>query len=436
VAATIHPNPEVRALPLVLSTIFLDCVGVGILFPILPQLVFKIFIPQGFSETGAYVVLGWLIGVYPLMQFLFTPILGQFSDRFGRKPVLAFCLAGTGVGYALFAIGLISKDIPLIFVARALAGASGGNISVTRAVVADVSVAERRTRNFGLMGAAFGMGFVMGPFLGARLSIAHASFFGLFHMPGWLDISTPFWFASGLGVINTLLLLGILPETNKHISRGAKVVWTSSLSNIRKAASAPGLSTIFSAEFLFWGGFAFFTTFLPLQLIEKYHFSATDVGNFFAYIGICIALVQGALIPLIEKRFKNHQVVRLALFGMAGALALQALSHHTAEVLVIGAVIALFFSVFMTNASALVSSSASASIQGEVLGIEASVQALGEAIPPIIAGYVASLGIIVPNVVGAIVVFVGGVLFLLLYRSGVHVSGRETSSVVREGLID
>jgi DHA1 family tetracycline resistance protein-like MFS transporter len=411
---------EGRALPVVLFTVFLDSIGVGILFPILPQLVLKIFMPVGYSASEAYIMLGWLTGIYPLMQFLVTPILGQLSDRFGRKPVLAFSLLGTLIGYALFAIGILIKNIPLLFIARALAGSAGGNISVTRAVVADVSSAEHRTKNFGLIGAAFGMGFVMGPFLGARLSTAHASFLGL-HTPSWFSTATPFWFAAALGVINTILLLAILPETNQYIKRGAKIVWSKSLANIRDAATSMKLRIIFSTEFLFWGGFALFTTFLPLQLIEKHHFSATDVGNFFAFIGICIALAQGALVPALAKRFTNRQIVRVATFGMAGALLLQVFTHNTAQIMIVGATIASFFALFMTNASALVSTSSDADAQGEALGIEASVQALGESIPAIIAGYAATVGIIAPNVVGACVVLAGAFVFTLFYRSALKI---------------
>lgn len=415
------------ALPIVLFTIFLDSVGVGILFPILPQLVAKVFIPAGFSAASALIMLGWLAGIYPLMQFIATPILGQLSDRFGRKPVLTSSLAGTAIGYVLFGIGILTKNIPLLFSARVIAGIAGGNLSATRAIVADTSSVEDRTKKFGLLGAAFGMGFVMGPWLGARLSIANASFFGL-HAPSWFSMATPFWFAATLGAINMILTLVVLPETNKYINRAAKIVWTKSLGNIRKAMTSPQLRIVFSAEFLFWGGFAFFTTFLPLQLIEKHHFTPGNVGDFFAYIGICIAVVQGALIPVLAKRFKNHQIVRLAMFGMAGALLLQVFTQNTFEVMAVGAVIATFFSIFMTNSSALVSASSSADIQGEVLGIEASMQALGESIPAIVAGYVATMGIYAPTITGSIVVFAGALLFVGFYR--------KSKGVVHEAIVE
>ena len=412
---------EGRALPIVLSTIFLDAIGIGILFPILSQLVFKIFIPAGYSPHMAFIILGWLAGIYPAMQFFATPILGQLSDRFGRRRVLGLSIFTTAAGYALFALGIVLKNIPLLFAARAIAGIAGGNISVARAVVADVSSAERRTRNFGLIGAAMGMGFVLGPFLGARLSVPNVSFLGL-HAPSWFSTTTPFWFAALLSAINVILLIIRLPETNQYLSAG-RVIWTKAFANIRVAATSRELRTILITEFAFWGGFAFFTTFLLLQLIQRLHYGSDSIGNFFAFIGVCIALAQGLLIPVLAKRFKNYQVVRGATLAMAAALFLQLSVWNTTELVLVGALIAFCYSIFMTNASALVSSSASGDIQGEVLGIEASVQALGESIPAIVAGYIATIGITTPTLVGASVVLVGGLIFNLFYRAqkgGLH----------------
>lgn len=147
---------EGKALPIVLLTIFLDVLGVGILIPVLPQLVYEIFLPAGYSMKSAFIMLGWLTFIYPFMQFISTPILGQLSDRYGRKPLLGFSLFGTALGYVLFAVAIITKNIPLLFIARGFDGLTGGNISVARAVIADVSLPEHRTRNFGLIGAGFG----------------------------------------------------------------------------------------------------------------------------------------------------------------------------------------------------------------------------------------------------------------------------------------
>ena len=129
---------EGRALPIVLFTVFLDVLGVGILIPVLPQLIFRIFMPAGFTQNESFILLGWLTAIFPLMQFFATPILGQLSDRFGRRRVLALSLLGTALGYFLFAVAVILKNIPLLFIARALDGITGGNINLVRAMVAGV----------------------------------------------------------------------------------------------------------------------------------------------------------------------------------------------------------------------------------------------------------------------------------------------------------
>lgn len=415
--SNLNSRLEKKALPIVILTIFLDVLGVGILMPVLPQLIFRIFEPAGYSYHTSLIILGWLTAIYPLMQFLSTPILGQLSDRYGRKSILGFSLFGTAIGYALFAIGIITKNIPLLFFARAMDGITGGNLSVARAVIADVSPPEKRTKNFGLIGAAFGFGFVMGPYIGARLAAPNVSFFGLLNTPHWFGPAVPFWFTAILSVVNTLLVLFILPETHKHINTKLKMAWTKSIDNIRHAAAHPSLRIIFASEFLFWGGFTFFTTFFQILLIQKLGFKVNNVGDFFAYIGVCIALTQGLLTPRLAKRFTNQQILRVSIPGLGFALFLQTLPHNTTQLLMVAPFIALFNGLTMANISALVSLSADKKIQGEVLGIEASVQALAQAIPAIIAGYIAVLGVSVPVIVGGSVVLAGGLVFNLFYRS-------------------
>lgn len=417
---TVKNKLEGKALPVVMFTLFLDVLGVGILIPVLPQLIFTIFLPAGYSQNMSLILLGWLTGIFPLMQFLATPILGQLSDRYGRKPVLGFSLVGTALGYVLFAIGIITKNIPLLFLSRAFDGITGGNLSVARAVIADVSPPEKRTQNFALIGAAFGFGFVMGPYIGARLAAPDVSFFGLFNTPHWFGPATPFWFTAILGAINAMLVWFVLPETHKHINKALRLTWNKSLQNIGRAATAPGLRVIFGSEFLFWGGFTFFTTFFQIYLIQKLGFKVNNVGDFFAYIGICIAVSQALIVPLVAKKLKNYQALRLSLLGNGVALFLQLWPHNTAELLVVAPLIALFNGLTMANVSALVSLSAGAEMQGEVLGVEASVQALAQAIPAIVSGYVATMGINMPVIVGGAIILVGWLFYVVCYRPSAH----------------
>lgn len=412
-----------RALPSVFFTIFLDVLGVGVLIPILPLLVVAgpaRIIPADWTNTQGYILLGWLTAIYPFMQFIATPILGQLSDKFGRRKILSFSLFGTALGYVLFAIGIVTKNIPLLFLARALDGITGGNLSVAQAVIADVTPPEKRTRNFGLIGAMFGLGFVVGPYLGAKLATPGLNFYHLFTTPHWFGAATPFWFTAALSLINTVLILVRLPETNMHIERTKKLELTKSVHNIVKAATTPGLRVVFPSIFLYWSGFTFFITFFQVVLIQKLHFGRSNVGDYFAYIGIWIAFTQAVITPALAKRLKNYQVIRFSMIGTAGALLLTLWAHNATELLLVTPLFAIFNGQTIANTTALVSSSVSGRIQGEVLGINASVQALAQAIPAALTGYLATIGVSTPVLVGSGVMAVGWALFWILYHPSRH----------------
>jgi len=423
-----------KALPIVIFTIFLDVLGVGILLPIIPQLLGNpnssyYLLPAGWTYAEGLILLGWLVGIYPLMQFIATPILGQLSDRFGRKKVLGFSLAGTSVGYVLFAIGIITRSLPLLFFSRALDGITGGNLSVAQAVIADVSKPEDRTKNFAKIGAAFGIGFVLGPYIGAKLATPGLSFFGLFHTPHWFNPATPFWFTAILSAINTLLVLLILPETHKHMHK-VKIKVSQSLQNIAKAASYPGLRVIFPSVFLFWAGFSFFQTFFTVLLIDKLHFTASNIGDYFAYIGIWIAFTQAVITPWVAHKYKNYQVLRVSMVAVGIGLLLNLWAHNTAQLLLVTPLFAIFVGQTIANSTALVSRSVGPEIQGEVLGINSSVQALAQAIPAIMSGYLASMGVSVPVIVGATSIIFGGLLFIGIYKPSKHQLHQEVGEPV------
>jgi DHA1 family tetracycline resistance protein-like MFS transporter len=413
-----------RALPIVILTIFLDVLGIGILIPIIPQLLANpqsayYLLPAGWTFKGGLILLGWLVGIYPFMQFLATPILGQLSDRFGRKPVLGFSIAGTALGYVLFAIGIITRNLPLLFFSRALDGITGGNLSVAQAVIADVTPPKDRVKRFALIGAAFGTGFVLGPYIGAKLATPGLSFFGLFHTPHWFNPATPFWFTALLSLVNLGLIIRLLPETHKQL-RNVKVRLTQSVHNIVRAASYPGLRVIFPSVFLFWGGFAFFQTFFQVLLIDKLHYTQSNIGDFFAYVGLWIAFTQAVITPAVAKKVTPYNVLRFSLIGAGLALFGNLWAHNTTELLLVTPFFAIFIGQSIANSTALVSLSADRYIQGEVLGINASVQALAQAIPAFLSGYLAEIGINMPVIAGGLVVVAGGLLFWALYRPSRH----------------
>lgn len=423
-----------RALPAVFFTIFLDVLGIGILIPVIPLLLAapmspEYLLPAGWTFTQGLILLGWLTAIYPLMQFFTTPILGQLSDKYGRKKVLAISLVGTGLGYVLFAIGIITKNIPLLFAARALDGMTGGNISVAQAVVSDVTPAKDRTKRFGMIGAIFGIGFVMGPYVGAKLASPSTSFFGLFSTPSWFNAATPFWFAAILSAINVILVLTMLPETNTQLQK-VKLKLTQSLHNITKAVTYPGLRVIFPSTFLYFAGFTFFTTFFQVFLINRLGFDQSNIGDYFAYVGIWIAIAQVTVTPFVAKRLKNYQVIRFSLAATGAALLTMLFAKTTPQLLLFTPLFAIFNGLTMANVLSLVSKSAGKEVQGEVLGINASVQALAQAIPAVISGYVATMGVRVPVITGAGIMILSGVIFWILYRPSRQVLHDDTEAVV------
>jgi len=401
-------------LPVILFTIFIDMLGVGILIPVIPQLLAnphssEFLLPAGFSLATGYILLGFLTAIFPIAQFFATPILGQLSDTFGRRKLLAISIIGTSLSYVVFAFGIITKNLPLLFISRGFDGITGGNIAVAQAAVADITKPENRAKNFGLIGAAFGFGFIIGPYIGGKLSDPA--------VVQWFSASTPFWFAAILSFLNFISILLFFPETRTLVSQKLNINWTQAFQNIWRAFQIPNLRPIFATMFLFNGGFTFYTTFFSVFLITKFAFTQGNIGDYFAYIGIWIALVQAVITRLVAKRMSEYNVLRITIAANGLLMFSYLFITSSWQLYWIAPFFALFIGLTMANSTALISKSASADIQGEVLGINASVQALAQSIPPIIAGYLASsVNAIAPVIVAGIVMLSAAGVFMVWYR--------------------
>jgi DHA1 family tetracycline resistance protein-like MFS transporter len=393
---------------IVFFTILIDMLGVGILIPVIPLLLtdpsYAYHLP--IAVKSGYIVLGFLIAIFPFMQFIATPILGQLSDHVGRKKVLAFSLGGTALSYCLFAIGIIFKNIPLLFASRALDGITGGNIAVAQAAIADESAPEDRARNFGLIGAAFGIGFIIGPFLGGELSNPH--------LVSWFNATTPFWFAAALSTVNMLSVVFFFNETLKQKTKG-KIRTLQSLINIQTALISKKFRTFFVTSFLYTAGFTFFTTFFAVFLIQRFHYDQGSIGLYFAFIGVCIALTQGLLTGYIAQRMSPFTIIPLALFVLSFTLFLLSSNVTPWLLYVITVPQCIAIGLIMATLTAFISNQSADNEQGKVLGINASVQALGQAIPPVISGYLAaSLSASAPILTSSVLVLVSMFCFLFL----------------------
>ncbi len=404
----------------VFLTVFIDLVGFSILIPIFPLLInntpFRVT-PADWSARDGLIMLGFLQAVYPLCTFFAAPILGQLSDRFGRRPVLAFSIAGTAIGYAIFALGISSASIPMLFLGRAIDGFTGGNIAVAQAAVGDVSTDKNRAKNFGLIGAAFGLGFIIGPYLGGRLSAPHRSFYHLFTTPGWFSATTPFWFAAGLCVVNCVMVITRFPETIHHKDHDKRIQLGTSMRNVVSGFTSARLRVPLAASFLFNAGFTFFTTFFGVYLARRFGFTQASTGDYFALVGLAIAVTQVVLVPRVAPRLADYQVLWFAFFGLALTMSGYFLATSTWQMYAIIPVFTVFNGLAMANQSTLISRSAEPGRQGEAMGISSSVMNLAQVPASILVGYVtASVTSNTPLVVSCACIAAAGIVFVIAFR--------------------
>lgn len=399
---------------MVLMIIFIDMLGIGILIPVIPLLLTDPSAPQFLLPTyltveQGFILLGLLTAAFPLAQFFAAPILGQLSDRYGRKRILLFSLAGTCFSYLVFAIAILTKNIPLLFISRIFDGLTGGNIAVAQATIADITKPEDRAKNFGLMGAVFGLGFIIGPFLGGILSNHR--------LISWFNAATPFWFAAILSLINITFIILSFSETHPGINKTLKINWSKSIINIVHAFQFKSLRTLYTTMFLFNGGFAFFGTFFAVYLIKKFGFNEGDIGNFFAYVGIWIIITQGLVTRLAAKRWNEQQILRVSIMLFSLCTLLFILPTSPWQLYLVTPLFAICNGLTFANLTSLVSRSADAEVQGEVLGVSASVQAFAQSIPPILSGFIAAkLSFYHPIIVSGIVIMFSAFVFIFLFK--------------------
>jgi DHA1 family tetracycline resistance protein-like MFS transporter len=397
-------------LPAIFLTIFIDMLGIGVVVPVLPALFFEadtpLFGPEWSAEAKS-ICYGFLLAAYPIMQFFGAPMLGSLSDRYGRKPMLMGSLAGTFLGYLIFAFAVKENNLTLLFLSRMLPGFTGGNISIVFSSIADISDPSSRARNFGLVGMAFGLGFILGPTIGGILADSNTV--------SWFDAATPFYFTALLTLLNILLVQFRFGETLAN-KRASAVSLFTGFHNIARSFADPSLRGIFSIVLLLSLGFTFFTQFFSVLLIEKFGLSEKNIGFLFGWIGLWLVFTQGVTVRLLSRRFESTRILRFSIFFLSLALAALLLPTQSWMFFLLNPMIATFQGITAPNLTATVSNQAGTQRQGEILGINQSMQSLGQAIPPIIGGYLHAINGYLPLVTAALLTFAGWLGYMLVFR--------------------
>ena len=343
-----------RPLLVIFLTIFVNLVGFGIIIPLLP------FYAETFGASPF--VIGLLFASFSLSQLLAAPILGELSDRYGRRPVLVFSLIGTVISFAMLAV---AQSLMMLFAARVVDGLSGGNITTARAYIADITTEQDRARAFGILGAAFGLGFIVGPALGAAFS--HISY------------TAPIWAAAAITLIATALAWLWLPETVHRAHAGGASPWRA----LKELGGRANLRLLLTVDFVYWMAFAVYQTTFALFGARRFGFDAAQTGYLLSAFGFLGVFVQGLFVGPVVAALGERRTLIVGLLFTAVGWGGSALTHSVpvfVALLVPGAI-----GIGLCNAtlSALVSNAAGPHEQGRVQGAAGALESLGRTIGPV-----------------------------------------------------
>ncbi len=353
------------ALGFIFITLVLDILGIGLVVPILPKLIEHF---QGGDAGAASHTNGLLLSVYALMQFLCAPLLGSLSDKYGRRPVILFSLLGSGVDYFLLAL---APSLGWFFVGRIISGITGANFGTATAYIADISPPEKRAANFGMVGAAFGLGFIIGPLLGGYL--------------GKIDLHQPFYVAGTLTLVNWLYGVFVLPESVTDATRGefswAKSNPAAALINLKRHPMLLGLASTYfllsMAQQVYPATWALFGS-------ERYQWDAAATGLSLAAVGFCAAAVQGGLTRKIVPRVGEPKAVVLGVAASTLAFVGYGLASKgwmVYPLIVLGSL----GGITVPAVQAMISKTVKPEEQGSVQGSLTSLQSVAGVVGPLVA---------------------------------------------------
>jgi DHA1 family tetracycline resistance protein-like MFS transporter len=350
---------------IIFVTIFIDLVGFGIVIPLLT------FYAEEFQATPLDI--GLLVASYSLMQFIFSPIWGNLSDRFGRRPILFLTIIGSSVGYLILGF---ASSLWMVYAGRILGGIMGGNLSTAQAYIADVTSRENRARGMGLFGMAFGLGFIIGPALAGVLSK-----FGMY---------VPFLFAAALSLINAVVLYFILPESRKPGAADSAPASSGRVSALLVSFRDRQFAAITIDYFLIVTAFSMMTTSFAYYTLVRFGYDAAETGYLLGFVGLLAAIIQGGVFGMLARRYGEARLVVLGCLMLVASLI--AVPFIGAEfgglpMLLIGVgAFAVGNSLASPALTTLASKTASETEQGKVLGVMQSVASLARVIGPLLCG--------------------------------------------------
>ena len=352
------------ALTFVLGTVFIDMIGFGIIMPVLPGLLIEL---TGDSLGGASIWGGWLLFSYAILQFVFAPVLGNLSDRYGRRPILLIALFVYAINYLLMGF---ASTIFWLFVGRILTGISGSTYTIANAYIADVSKPEERAQNFGLVGMALGLGFIFGPVIGGFL--------------GEYGTRVPFIAASVLAICNMIYGYFVLPETlAKENRRNFDVKRANPVGALMQLRKLPVLAGLSIAVLLFQIGHHVYPATWSFYVIEKFSWGKSEVGYSLGFVGLLMAIVQGGLIRIVIPRIGEY---RAAVFGFSAmTIAYIGLGTASSGVEIYAwCVVSALGGFAMPAIQGIMSNQVPQNQQGELQGIIASLGSLGAIFGPLL----------------------------------------------------
>ena len=390
------PSFLLSPLGIVFTTVVIDLVGFGIVLPILPLWA------ENFGASP--VQIGLITASYAVMQLLFAPVWGRLSDRYGRRPIILVSLAGSAV--AALTIGL-AGTLVVLFVARVVQGIAGASYAAAQAYVADVTTPEERAKGMGMIGAAFGLGFVLGPAIGAMFSA--------------VDERLPFFVAAGLAAVNWLIAYRRLPES---LRPGAREAPAPRLGLVRRALGSRDLAPLVWLSFIATFAFVGMESTFALFGERRFDYDMVEMGLLFTYIGVLAVFSQGYLVGRVVPRWGEVRVMTAGLVGTAAGLVVVAVAHDLWLLLVGLALLAVPSGLVFSTTTALISLAAGDREQGAVLGLTAAIGGAARIAGPIAATLLFQhAGIAVPLLVGA-------ALFALAAAAAVRVRSTPSRAAV------